>query len=212
MVDTVINFLKTGTFDYGWPLNFRETYKAPLNSESDTSPAAQISDFVGLNYYSRVLIKFQITKLLTFQFGEVIDSAAKPGEVMTDMEYTIHPQGIYKALHHMADIGLPIYITENGIADKNDFNDVNRQRWIREYLKSISVAIEDGLDIRGYFYWTLMDNFEWDRGYHSKFGLYSVNRATQQRTLKDGGRVYADIVKACRAGKFCTPTDDRPGA
>lgn len=209
MVDTVINFLKTGVFDYGWPFSFSVRYKAPIDPSSDKTPAAQLSDFVGLNYYSRAVIKFQLSKLLSFQFDKVIDSAPKPGEVMTDMQYAIYPNGIYKALHHMATIGLPIYITENGIADKNDTNDVRRQQWIREYLKAVSVALEDGLDIRGYFYWTLMDNFEWDGGYHMKFGLYSVNRETQKRSLKEGGKVYADIVKASRSGALSAPTADR---
>ncbi len=188
--DAVIRFLKTGEFNCGTPFLTQQTYSAPPGG---------LGDFVGLNYYSKTTIHVELLK-----WPPSIASVAREGETMTDMEYTIYPEGIYKALHHMAEIGLPIYVTENGIADKEHKNDVRRKRWIREYLKAVSLAIEDGLDVRGYFYWTLMDNFEWNRGNHCEFGLY-----TKDRVMKEGGKVYADIVKACRNGELEEPTDDK---
>lgn len=190
MRDAVIDFLKTGTFDIGTPGLTRHTY---------TAPEGGLGDFVAINYYSRAVIHAELLR-----WPPKIDGDCREGEVMTDMEYPIYPQGLYHALHHMAEIGLPIYITENGIADSAHKDDWRRVRWIKEYLKSVSLAIEDGLDIRGYFYWTLMDNFEWNRGNHSQFGLY-----TKDRILKDGGLVYADIVKATRRGDLAGPTEDR---
>ncbi len=196
MVDSVIDFLKTGTFDYGiWGIT-RSTYQAPI--DEDKPAAAQIADFVGLNYYSRVFVKFS----LPF----TIDSSCADGETMTDMPYAIYPEGMYKALHHMAEIGLPIYITENGVADHNDENDERRVQWVRTYLKAVSLALEDGIDIRGFYYWTLTDNFEWDAGWDMRFGMYDLNRETQERTLKDGGRAYATICKAHREGKYTEKT------
>ena len=164
MIDSVLNFLKTGTFAYGKGLT-REVYKASQE---------KIADFVGLNYYSRALIEFKWTQLTA-------DGSCYPGEVMTDMPYAIYPQGLYYAIRDVASIGLPIYITENGIADKEDVNDWRRQKWFREYLKTLSLAIEDGFDVRGYFCWTLTDNFEWDHGFQMKFGLYSVDYKTQKK-------------------------------
>ncbi len=206
MVDSVINFLKTGTFFYHWCFFFKEKYTAPLDASKPAAP--QLCDFVGLNYYSRVLIEFKFSKLHTLDIEKILAPSADFGETMTDMPYAIYPTGIYKALHHMAEIGLPIYITENGIPDHKNQGDVNRVRWIKEYLKAVSLALEDGLDIRGFFYWTLMDNFEWDGGYHYNFGLYSVDRTTQKRTLKEGGKVYANIIKAYQAGDLRTHTQD----
>ena len=156
MVDSVINFLKTGTFFYHWSLYFREKYTAPLDYSSTQPAAQQLSDFVGLNYYSRVLIEFKYTNLFTLNFSKVLESSPNLGETMTDMEYAIYPVGIYKALHHMSSIGVPIYVTENGIADHNNQNDERRVRWIREYLKAVSLALEDGLDIRGF---SLLDSY-----------------------------------------------------
>ena len=189
MVDSVIDFLKTGTFDYGIPGITRQVYKAP---------EGPLGDFVGLNYYSRVRLKFDL-----FAWPPKIDSAVGKDEIMTDMPFGIYAQGIYKALHHMAEIGLPIYITENGIADDKDTDDFRRVKWVKEYLKAISLAIEDGIDVRGYFYWTLIDNFEWDMGWHCKFGMY--NKA---RELKDGAKIYAEIINKTRNGELEEYTDD----
>ena len=199
LVDRVIEFLKTGTFCHGG-LYYTETYSAPLDPNKAAAP--QISDFVGLNYYSRVLIKMVPTL-------KVLDSRPDHGEVMTDMPYAIYAEGLYKALHHVATIGLPIYITENGIADKLTSQDKRRVQWITQYLKAVSLALEDGLDIRGYYYWTLVDNFEWDMGWDSCFGLYSLDRPSQKRTLKEGAKAYASIIKRSRAGKLENPTSDR---
>ena len=86
---------------------------------------------------------------------------------------------------------MPIIITENGIADKKDDR---RRRYIERYLYAVSKAIKEGADIRGYYYWSLMDNFEWSEGYEMKFGLYEVDFTTQVRTLREGSKRYMDIV------------------
>ena len=208
MIDSVIQFLKTGTFDYGWGPLFSETYHAPIDKRSKVPAAQQISDFVGLNYYSRVLLKFELENLLKGEINKVLDSVPDPGETMTDMPYAIYPEGIYHALFRMATIGLPIYVTETGAPDHNNTNDERRQRWITEYLKAISLAREDGVDVNGIFYWTLTDNFEWSYGYLEKFGLFAVDLETQERTIKDGGKLYAKIVHGARQGKYSNHTKD----
>jgi beta-glucosidase/6-phospho-beta-glucosidase/beta-galactosidase len=86
---------------------------------------------------------------------------------------------------------VPIYITENGLADSSD---KIRPIFIKRYLYATSKALKDGLDIRGYFYWSLMDNFEWAKGYEMKFGLYKVDFNTQKRTLREGSKAFIEII------------------
>ena len=111
---------------------------------------------------------------------------------MTDMPYTIYAEGFYRALHQASILNKPIIVTENGIAD---LKDANRAKYIEQYLYALSKAIEDGLDIKGYYYWSLLDNFEWAFGYDMKFGLYEVDFKTQKRTLREGAKVYKKIVQ-----------------
>ena len=189
---SVLTFLETGTFSYGVPLYYRETY---------TAPTGPVSDFIGLNYYSRALIEFKWTLLS-------LAGSCLPSETMTDMPYGIYAQGIYDAIAELSELQIPIYITENGIADKEHGQDVRRKKWFSEYLKATSLALEDGYDVRGFFCWTLQDNFEWNYGYSMKFGLYHVDYTTQQRTLKAGSSVYADTIKAALSGKLSSHTSD----
>ncbi len=185
MVSSVLDFIQTGVFSYGIPYLYKEEYKAP---------EGKISDFVGLNYYSRVLCNIN-------------KSVHLPEEVKTDMAYALYPHGLYYAIKDIARLGLPIYITENGTAD-NQENDWRRAKFFREYLKMVSLAIEDGFDVRGYYCWTLTDNFEWDLGYKPQFGVYSVNRETQERKLKKGAHLYAHVIKAAREGLLIQHTSD----
>ena len=85
----------------------------------------------------------------------------------------------------------PVIVTENGIADDRDDR---RALWIERYTYAMSRAIADGVDVRGYHYWSLIDNFEWAEGWQMAFGLYANDRSTQQRQLRDGALAYRDIV------------------
>lgn len=173
--DSVIEFLQTGQFN-GW---FNICYETEKNEK--------ITDFIGLNYYSRALIKANAS------IENILAPAHYPDEIMTDMPYAIYPQGFYDALMHLSSLNIPIYVTENGIADAADDR---RDFYIRSYLKALSKAIADGADVRGYYYWSIMDNFEWDMGYAMKFGLFEVDRQTQTRTLRAGARFYKEILSA----------------
>jgi beta-glucosidase len=108
------------------------------------------------------------------------------------MDYASYPEGLYRAIQRVSKLGVPIYITENGIADAKDDR---RAQFISQYLYTVSKAIADGYDIKGYYYWSLMDNFEWSLGYDMKFGLYSVDMTTQVRTLKEGAKRYQEIIR-----------------
>ena len=161
-------FLQTGIFEYKIP--------GIVNVKCECKDAPQSYDFIGINYYSRVVTG-------------ITGPTCYPDEVMTDMEYAIYPDGIYNAIADMATLGVPLYITENGIPDAQD---CHRAHFIMSYLQKVHEAIQDGYDVRGYFYWTLMDNYEWDRGFTQKFGLYQVDLTTLDRTLRPGALPFRD--------------------
>ena len=112
-------------------------------------------------------------------------------DILTDMPYTIYGEGIYRAIQSVSVLDVPIMITENGIADADDSR---RELYIKRYLYAVSRAIDDGFDIKGYFYWSLMDNFEWAFGYDMKFGLFSVDHKTQKRSLRNSAKAYIQII------------------
>lgn len=124
----------------------------------------------------------------------------------TDMGWDISPRGLYWTLRFSQSYfpDKPIYITENGQAaqdtEERDGSvwDIGRLEYYRAHLEMAARAISDGVNLRGYFAWSLMDNFEWAAGYSKRFGLTRVNYRTQQRTVKASGRFYADVIKANR--------------
>ena len=87
---------------------------------------------------------------------------------------------------------MPIYVTENGISTEDDSR---RVEYIGRALEALARCLGDGIDIRGYIYWSLLDNFEWISGYRPKFGLIAVNRETQERTVKFSGRYLGEIAR-----------------
>jgi beta-glucosidase len=86
----------------------------------------------------------------------------------------------------------PIYITENGLADADDSQ---REKFIKDHLKYIHKAIEEEVDVRGYFYWSLLDNFEWDKGFWPRFGLIKIDYNTLERKIRPSAWKYAEICK-----------------
>lgn len=176
--DSIIDFFTTGRFKIFVP--------GLVTVDHFNSQALHSNDFIGLNYYSHLPVKFKWDRNDFFEFR------ARPTEIPTDMEYSIYPEGFYRALKQIGKLGLPIYVTENGIAD---FQDDRREHYIRRYLYALSRAISTGSDVRGYYYWSLLDNFEWAEGYEMKFGLYQVDFNTQKRALRDGSTTYREIIE-----------------
>jgi len=164
---------------------YKFSFPTLVNLEADVPNAPYSLDFVGLNYYSHNAMDFSL------DLDEALKTRMYPGEKETDMEYTMYPEGFYRAIKEISVLNQPIIITENGVADKDDHL---RGEFIKKYLYAVSKAIEDGYDVRGYHYWSLMDNFEWDLGYDERFGLYEVNFETQERTLREGSKEYQRIV------------------
>ena len=116
-----------------------------------------------------------------------------PGALVTDMGMASDPASMRPVLNELKRYSKPVYITENGIATDDD---ATRERYLTGVLRNVRQAIDDGVDVRGYFHWTNMDNFEWARGYSVKFGLIAVDRKTLERTVKPSGRLYARIAAA----------------
>lgn len=163
---------------------------APEILPGDMELMNQPLDFFGLNYYSRVIQS---------RDGE-IDRI--PGSRYTAMDWEIYHPGMYEVLDLLKkyDLG-PIYITENGMAWDDEMSkdgrihDRERIRFLHGQLEQVHRAISDGIDVRGYFAWSLMDNFEWCFGYSKRFGLVHVDFETLKRTAKDSARWYRRVIE-----------------
>ncbi|MBB5457914.1 GH1 family beta-glucosidase [Paraburkholderia sp. Cpub6] len=146
-------------------------------------------DFLGVNYYTRI-------------FASASGEKRPPGALgFTDMDWEVYPQGLTELLTRInADYKLPpIYITENGCAakdvlDDGRVHDAERVRFYDLHLAALSDAVKQGVDVAGYFAWSLMDNFEWASGYDKRFGMVYVDYASQERTLKDSALWYRDVI------------------
>ncbi len=179
MNEVVLNYLANGIFDFHFPSIVKLKYE---------SPVMNTFDFIGVNYYTRFVIRFNPFDDKTYQ--EVKSTTA---EDTTDMGWEIYPEGLYRVLKQVSTFtNKPIYVTENGIADDSD---AKRDRFIKDHLLVMNKALAEGINIKGYFYWTLMDNFEWVQGFTKKFGLYKVDFKTQERKLRNGSKVYPEMIR-----------------
>ncbi len=148
------------------------------------------TDYVGIDYYSRLRVKYSEDE----QYAGVLPMRVLPCENCTDFQWDIYPEGIRDVTKWIYErYRKPIYILENGIADSAD---KKRGKFIENHLRSLSRAISsDGTPIRGYFHWSLLDNFEWAQGYSMRFGLYSVDYKTKERVKRNSAEVYEKICK-----------------
>ncbi len=158
--------------------------------DGDFDVIAQPLDFLGINYYTRLWVS-----------SEQPPRSAPKLQGESDMGWENYPQGLKDLLVQLhGDYKLPaIYITENGMAHADKLvdgrvADAPRIEYMRTHLLAVQQAMDAGVDVRGFFYWSLMDNYEWNSGYNKRFGLVHVNYATQQRTLKDSALWYRDLL------------------
>lgn len=176
----------------------------PAGYENDLAVIAQPLDFYGVNVYSGGVVRAGAN-------GAAIDVAAPPGAPTTAFRWRIAPEALYwgpKLLHER--YRLPVVITENGMSNI-DFVDLDgrvrdpqRIDFTRRYLLELSRAMRDGVNVGGYFHWSILDNFEWAEGYKERFGLIHVDYATQQRTLKDSARWYKSVIATRGASLACS--------
>jgi beta-glucosidase len=147
------------------------------------------SDFIGIAHYWGQMCAFDSRR----PQEQFIRRFNPPGEPLTEMGFVSKASWMREVLILLRRYGKPVYITENGLATSDD---TWRERYLTQVLGNVHAAIEDGVDVRGYFHWTNTDNFEWARGYTAHFGLIAVDRTTLERTVKPSGRLYARIATA----------------
>ncbi len=136
-------------------------------------------DYIGLDYYFHNWINYFWRN--------------NRNEKVSDMDWEIYPSGIYNVLLELKEkYNLPVYILENGLADAKD---KYRAEFIKDHLKYVLRAMREGADVRGYFHWSLLDNFEWVHGYYPRFGLVEVDYKTLERKPRKSFYVYRDIIQ-----------------
>jgi beta-glucosidase len=169
--------------------------------DGDLAIISTPTDFLGLNYYTRTLVE-----------DEGIDDVERPAPLTeadlprTTMGWEVYPEGLRDLLVWLQEAydPPPIYVTENGAAyvdqvEANRVHDPERTSYLERHIAAVGEAIERGVDVRGYFAWSLLDNFEWALGYDQRFGLVHVDFETQARTIKNSGLWYRDAIAAYRA-------------
>lgn len=153
-------------------------------------------NYLGINYYFPLFVKDDPEDLLL-----KVRSIDYPDMEHTDMGWLVYPKGLSDTLRRVSvEYGNPnLYVTENGAAfpDKligGHIKDVRRTNYIVKHLKECLVAIREGIPLKGYFLWSLLDNFEWQEGYTKRFGITYIDFVTQQRTIKQSGYRYKEII------------------
>ena len=167
--------------------------------QEDLDHIRQPIDFLGINYYSRNVV-CDDPRALPVRAGRV----RQPHHAHTEMDWEVFPAGLTNTLVWIkARYGdIPLYITENGAAfydppsvDGDELADPLRVSYLRSHLRAAREAMRQGVDLRGYFAWSLLDNFEWSHGYSKRFGIIHVDFETLRRTPKASARFYSEVIR-----------------
>ena len=157
-------------------------------------------DFVGVQNYFRTIAKFSLWPPI--MWANIVDGKklVEDESELTEMGWEISPDGFYRVLKQFGEYGKPMIVTENGAAFEDHFedgkiHDSRRTEFYQNYIGNMLKAKKEGVDIRGYFAWTFMDNFEWAEGYHPRFGIVHNDFETQKRTVKDSGLWFREFLK-----------------
>jgi beta-glucosidase/6-phospho-beta-glucosidase/beta-galactosidase len=177
-----------------WDDDFDGSYTGPSDVQADPSLVSR-ADFIGINYYSDTLVSASTGIVLPIISASVIADHLPTGRPRSDLAWDIYPEGLGAVLDETAAYGLPMLITENGIADAAD---ANRPRFLLEHLYQLGWAMQRGDAVLGYMHWALVDNFEWTHGFCPRFGLVSYDPASGARTVKGSAATYHSIVSAGR--------------
>jgi beta-glucosidase len=178
---SLVEAVATGRMRWNFPGEGSATFHFPA--------LPRATDFFGLNYYSRAHLRF---RGLPGRVGEFF-YRDRDGRGLTDTGWEIHPKGFHRVLEVAAASGLPILVTENGIATRNDRL---RQAFLREHVAILNHQRNAGLRIDGYFHWSLIDNFEWLEGFYPRFGLFEVDYATFARKRRPSADLFASLGRS----------------
>jgi len=160
--------------------------RPPCGADEEVAGLGGSFDVLGLNYYMRILVRGGAPSGL--------ESLRRPGErpeFVDEMGWEVHPPGLGGLLRRLAASGKPLYVTENGHAT---LDEEARTRYLRAHLEQVADAIAAGADVRGYFYWSLMDNFEWAEGWARHFGLIGLEPGTLARRPRPAAYFYRDVI------------------
>ncbi|MFZ3085097.1 MAG: GH1 family beta-glucosidase [Candidatus Hydromicrobium sp.] len=185
-----------------YPEDMKKAYKEFIGDfdfirDGDLQKISIINDFLGVNYYSRDLIEFSKDSELNIR-------KTHGNFERTEMDWEIVPESLYDLIIRLRKeyTRIPIYITENGaafndrITKDGKVHDNRRIDYLRKHFKKVVELNQKGADIRGYFIWSLMDNFEWQHGYSKRFGIVFIDYQTQKRILKDSAIWYRDLIQS----------------
>ena len=169
-------------------------------SDDDMRLIKQPIDFLGVNYYTRRVERYHPDHLPL-----KTKHVPQPQHIETDTKWEVFPEALTKVLLWVTErYGKPpIYITENGAAFYDPphtidgkIEDPLRVEYYRQHLRAAHQAMKQGVNLRGYYAWSLLDNYEWSLGYSKRFGIVHVDYSTQQRTIKSSGRYYAEVIRS----------------
>jgi len=187
-INSIISFIS----DFGY--NKRPNYslrKQRIPFGFSKIKRGDMGDFVGINFYIKLVVHYR--------FPDFMIPHDADEKRLSQMKWGVHPKAMSKEIRRLHQkLDLPIFITENGLATDDDNW---RIEYILDHLEEIVKLKQDGIDIRGYFYWSFIDNFEWAEGYFPKFGLMSYNRETFERSVKPSGEVLGEIAEKVWKGK-----------
>ena len=192
IVDAVVRKLFRDIFNWGF---LDGITKGKLNlfvpfdrMKADIPEAKDTLDWLGVNYFTRAVVSFD-----PFEPG-LVSRRRQTQYTTSDMDWEIFPEGIYLTLKRIKKRygDIPLFITECGLADVDDSR---RPRFVVDHLAWVKKAIDDGVDVRGFFHWSLTDNWEWQRGHWPRFGMYRVDYETKERTRTETAALFAKIAK-----------------
>ncbi len=176
---SLIDAFLTGILRIQFP--FHKKIEIPL-------PIKGALDFFGVNYYTRIHLRFNPFKKMGVELRHLdID-----GHGLTDLGWEIYPHGLERVLFYASKLKVPIYITENGIATHDSQKKI---KFLKKHIDTMEKCLQKGLDIRGYFYWSLIDNYEWLQGLDARFGLYKVDFKTLERKPTSAASYYSYLIK-----------------
>jgi len=175
---------------------------APRFTEEEMSLIAQPLDFYGVNIYNGTVVR-------AGKDGVIERVGRNAGAPVTALKWPVTPESLYWGPRFLQErYKLPVVVTENGLSSMDwvsldgRVHDYQRIDFLHRYLRELDRAIGDGVDVRGYFQWSIMDNFEWSEGYKERFGLIHVDYATQKRTPKDSAYWYRDVIASNGASLY----------
>ncbi len=171
----------------------------PMDKFGDALPEVKgTCDYVGINYYSRLRVGVELRSPKTLFFQLTVPPHKPQGDAGVEVPYgEAYPEGLRRAVQQFAPFKKPIYILENGVPDRAD----RIRPWLIESVfGQMRALLNEGVDIRGYFHWSLTDNFEWNEGWHLRFGLIELDPKTQARKLRPSAQLYAEIIRRSRNG------------